>query len=142
MDIRIENKKAFYASGYSLETSEASLEKDRAMLRVKYEDMLRPVSNHLYFLSWQSDEGNMVYHFSVETPSLTPATEGATCVEVPATRFAVATVPADMPVLAAWHEFFENGIASINATIDMGARFYCESYDENEVCELWIPIKA
>jgi len=62
-------------------------------MREKYEDKLRSISNHLYFVAWMSKEKVMIYHFGVEAPSSSPVTEGATCVEVPAGRFAVATVP-------------------------------------------------
>ena len=140
MKLRIEEKSTFYISGYPIETSEAELEKDCAKLREKYEDKLRAVSNHLYFASYASKEGAMTYMLSVETASLTPATEGATCIEIPATRFAIATVPEGANILATWHEFFETGLASLGAAIDMEYRFYFESFDENGICELWIPV--
>ena len=105
MDIKIENRSALWVSGYSVETSEETLEKDCAMMREKYEDKLRSISNHLYFVAWMSEEKVMIYHFGVEAPSDSLVTEGATCVEVPATRFAVATVPKGEPILATWHKF-------------------------------------
>jgi predicted transcriptional regulator YdeE len=141
MDVRISNRNTFYISGYSMETSEENLEKDCAMLREKYEDKLRPISDHLYFLSWMSKESVLIYHFGVEAANLTPATEGATCIEVPAACFAITTVPEGVPILATWHEFFEKGIPSIGASIDMDYSFYFESFDENGVCELGIPVK-
>jgi hypothetical protein len=60
MDIRFESKSAFYISGYPMETNEESLEKDCAMLREKYEDKLRSISNHLYFASFMSKDGAVV----------------------------------------------------------------------------------
>jgi len=107
MDIRIENRNTFYVSGYSVETSEASLEKDCVMLREKHEDKLRSISDHLYFVSWMAKEGVMAYLFGVETTSKTPATNGAICMEIPATGFAAATVLDGAPVLATWYDFFE-----------------------------------
>jgi len=141
MNLKFEKRNTFYVSGYSMETSEESLEKDCLMLREKYEDRLRSVSHNLYFLSWATKEGVMVYHFGVETTSKAPVTEGANCIEVPATCFAVATVPEGAPILTTWHEFFEKGLSSLGADIDMDYRFFFESFDENGVCRLWIPVR-
>ena len=145
MDIRIENKNVFYVSGYAIDTSEASLETDCAMLREKYEGILRPVSNHLYFVAWAAKDGTMTYLLGIETTSQVPATEGATCVEVPANCFAVAVVPQGASILAMWHEFFgafETETSALGgAAIDIDYRFYLESFAENGVCELWIPVK-
>jgi predicted transcriptional regulator YdeE len=139
--LRLEKKAAFFVSGDSVVTSEEALEKDCAMLRNKYEDKLRTVSDHLYFLSWANNEGAMVYHFCVATPNQEPATEGAVSVEVPAARFAIATVPEGANILASWHEFFDGGIPSLGVQIDMDYWYYCESFDKNGICELWIPVK-
>jgi len=151
MDVRIERKTAFYVSGYPVETNEASLAKDCAMLREKFEDKLRTISDHLYFASFMSKDGIMVspmeeggvmiYLLGIESTSQNPATEGATCIEVPATCFAIATVPEGAPILATWLEFFDKGITSLGATIDLDYNLYFESFDENGVCELWIPVK-
>jgi len=145
MDIRFEDRDAFYVSGYSVETSEATLEADCAILREKYEDKLRSISNHLYFIAWMAKENVMIYHFGVETPSQAPATEGAVCIEVPATRFAVATIPEGAPILATWYEFFEafeKGIPALGgASIDWEFPFHFESFEENGICELRIPVK-
>ncbi|MCL2862496.1 MAG: effector binding domain-containing protein [Methanimicrococcus sp.] len=151
MDIRFETKNSFYVSGYPTETTEASLEKDCAILREKYESKLRSVSNRFFFASYMSkdgapvlpmtDGGVMIYLFGVEAGSQTPVTEGATCIAIPAARFAVAAVPKGAPILAAWHEFFEKGIPEIGAEIDMNYMFYFEAFDENGACELWIPVK-
>jgi len=140
MDLRFEKRDTFYVSGYSVETNEASLEEDVALLRKKYEDKLRMISDRLYFVAWegQASENDMIYHFSVETPEVTP--DGMTRVEVPATHFAVATVPAGVSVLEAWYEFFEKGIPALGATIDTDYDIYFECFDENGVCELWIPV--
>jgi len=145
MDIRIENKDAFYVSGYSVETSEETLEKDCAMMREKYEDRLRSISNHLYFVSWMNKEKVMIYHFGVEAPSQSPITEGATCVEVSSARFAIVTVPKGEPILDTWYKFFgafqEETPALCGAAIDLDYPIYIESFDENGVCKLWIPVK-
>ena len=150
MNLRFEKRKTFFVSGYPMETSEETLKKDCAMLREKYEDKLRMLSNHLYFASWMAKDGVMVspmtegcvmtYLLGVEATSKIPVTEGATCIEVPATCFAVATVPDGAPILATWHEFFDKGIPSLGAVIDMDYNFYFESFHENGVCELWIPV--
>ena len=94
----------------------------------------------MYFISWANEDGAMVYHFCVETQNQAPATEGATCIEVPATCFAVAIVPEGANILATWHEFFDKGITSLGVDIDMDYSYYCESFDESGVCELWIPV--
>ena len=141
MDLRFENKPAFYVSGYPMETSEETLEKDCAMQREKYENKLRAISDRLYFASWMSDEGKMVYLLGVEAASQTSATDGATCIEVPAGRFAIAKVPKDAPILATWYEFFDKGLTSLGAEIDMEYPYYFESFDEHGACELWIPVK-
>jgi len=138
MDMRFEKRDAFYVSGYSMETSEESLEKDCAALREKYEDKLRAISPRLYFVSWLSKDGNMIYHFSDQTPGETP--DGMTRVEVPTGYFAVATVPEGVPILAAWGEFFETGIPALGADIDMNYGIFFEYFNENGVCELWIPV--
>jgi len=139
MDIRFENRDTFYVCGYSVETNEASLEKDVAILREKYEDRLREISPRLYFVSWITKDDNMIYHFSVET-SDEEIPGGMVRIEVPAARFAVATVPEKMPVLAAWHDFFATKIPSLGATIDENYGIYFEFFNENGVCELWIPV--
>ena len=144
MDLRFEEKATFYVSGYSMETSEETLEKDCAMLREKYEDKLRSVSDHLYFLAWMSKENVMIYHLGVEVSDQSPATEGANCVEVPATCFAVATVPEGAPILATWYEFFglfEQKVPVLDgATIDLEFPIHFESFDENGICSLCIPM--
>jgi len=146
MDVRFENKDRFYVSGYSVETSEATLERDCAMLREKYEDKLRSISDHLYFLAWMTKENVMIYHLGAQVPSRSPATEGATCVEVPAGRFAVATVPEGASVLAAWYgffELFEKGAPVLEgAAIDLEFPIHFESFPENGGCELCIPVKG
>ena len=145
MDIRLESKNTFYVSGYSMETSEETLEKDCAMMREKYEEKLRLISSHLYFVAWMTKEDVMIYHFGVEVPKQSPVTEDATCVEVPATRFAVATVPKGESILATWHKFFEafqkNMPVLGGATIDLKYPVNFESFDENGVCQLWIPVE-
>lgn len=139
MKMRLEEKKAFYVSGYSMETTEATLEKDVLTLREKYEAKLRSISDCLYFVSWEKDE-KMIYHFSAPTPNTT--TEGMTRVEVPAGHFAIATVPEGMPTLAAWHQFFETLTPTLNVDIDMKATHYVEYFAENGICELWIPVSV
>ena len=150
MNLRFEKRKKFYVSGYPMETSEESLEKDCATLRAKYEDKLKSISEHLYFASFMSkggvmvspriEGGVMVYLLGVETTSPNPVTEGAICIEIPTAHFAIATVPEGAPILTTWYEFFEKGIPSLGATIDMDYNFYFESFDKNGVCELWIPV--
>jgi len=145
MDVRFENRDRFYVSGYSVETREETLEKDCAMLRERYEDKLRSVSNHLYFIAWMSKENVLIYHFGVDAPSQAPVTEGASCIEIPATCFAVATVPEGVSVLAAWYAFFElfeqEAPVLEGATIDLEFPFHFESFDESGGCELRIPVK-
>jgi len=145
MEINFENRSTFYVSGYFMETSEETLEKDCAVLRAEHEDKLRDISDHLYFLAWMTKENIMVYLLGVETTSQIPATEGATCKEVPAGRFAVATVPENEPILATWHKFFglfgQESSPLGGASIDVEFPFNFESFDENGVCKLWIPVK-
>ncbi|MCL2841580.1 MAG: GyrI-like domain-containing protein [Defluviitaleaceae bacterium] len=143
MNLRFEKRTTFYVSGYGMETREESLEKDCATLRAQYEDKLRSISDHLYFVAWMKNESEniMIYHLGVEAPSQTPVTEGATCVEVPGAKFAVATVPEGEPILATWHKFFATGLSSLGADMDMNYPINFESFDENGVCELWIPVK-
>jgi hypothetical protein len=57
------------------------------------------------------------------------------------TCFAVATVPEGANILAAWHEFIDKGILSLSVNIDLNCHYHCESFHENGVCELWIPVK-
>ena len=145
MEIEFEHRNAFYVSGHSAETSEETLEKDCTILREKYGESLRSVSNYLYFVSWMTKENVMIYHFGVEAPSQSPVTEGATCIEVPATRFAVATVPKGESILAVWYKFFEAFEKDIpilgGATIDLKYPVNFESFDSNGVCKLWIPVE-
>jgi len=145
MEISFENKSAFYVSGYFMETSEETLEKDCAMLRAEHENKLQIISDHLYFLAWMTKENVMVYLLGVETMSQIPATEGAICKEVPAGCFAVATVPEGEPVLATWYNFFElfkqESPILGGASIDLKFPFNFESFDENGVCKLWIPVE-
>jgi len=140
MDMRIEKKDTFYVSGYSMETSEETLEKDCAMLREKYEDKLRLISDRLYFIAWMSKENVMIYHFGVETPDNMPATEGATCVEIPAAYFAVGTVPKGEPILAAWYKYFETVESTLGIAIDVEYPVHFEYFDENGICELCSPV--
>ncbi|MCL2531683.1 MAG: GyrI-like domain-containing protein [Oscillospiraceae bacterium] len=144
MNVKIENRSAFYVSGYSVQTSEETLEKDCAKLREKFEDKLRAVSNQLYFIAWMAEENVMVYHFGVEAPNPSPVTEGATCIEVPATCVAVATVSQGEAVLAAWYAFFElfeqQAPVLGGATIDLEFPYHFESFDEHGVCQLRIPV--
>ncbi|MCL2587888.1 MAG: GyrI-like domain-containing protein [Oscillospiraceae bacterium] len=144
MDIRFENRDRFYVSGYSMETSEATLEQDCAMMREKYEDRLKSISDHLYFVAYMEKEV-MIYLFCARTASLTPATEGAICKEIPATRCAVATVPKGTSILATWYAFFDAFEKELpvlgGATIDLDYPFHIEAFDKNGGCELWIPVK-
>jgi len=145
MEISFENRSAFYVSGYFMETSEENLEKDCAMLRAEHEDKLRVISDRLYFLAWMTKENVMVYLLGIETTSQIPATEGATCKEVPTGRFAVATVLEGEAVLATWYKFFElfeqEAPTLGGASIDLEFPFNFESFDENGVCKLWIPVE-
>jgi len=138
MEMRIEKRNAFYVSGYSVETSEETLEKDCKMLREKYEDKLRKISPCLYFIAWMSKDNKMIYQLSVETPGETP--DGMMRVEIPAGHFAVGTVPKGEPVLATWYKFFETVEASLGVTIDAEYPIHFERFDENDICELWSPI--
>ena len=99
-----------------------------------------PYRRYGIIASPMTEGGVMTYLLGVEATSKTSATEGATCIEVPATCFAIATVPEGAPILATWYEFFEKGIPSLGATIDMDYNFYFESFDESGVCELWISV--
>jgi predicted transcriptional regulator YdeE len=145
MNVRIEKKDTFYVSGYSLETSEEVLERDCAMLREKYEDELRSVSKDLYFIAYGDDslkEGGMIYHLGAKTVSKASATTGATYIEVPATSFAIATVPKGASVLATWHEFFELFEKEVlEVDLNLEYKYHIEAFDEKGVCELWIPVK-
>ncbi|MCL2354032.1 MAG: effector binding domain-containing protein [Defluviitaleaceae bacterium] len=140
MDMRIEKRDAFCVSGYYMETSEETLERDCALLREKYEGKLRAISPNLYFVAWMSADNKMIYQLSVETPGETP--EGMNRVEVPAGRFAVGTVPKGANILATWHEFFATVEASLDVAIDVEYPIHFEYFDENGNCELWSPIVA
>jgi len=137
MNIRFEKRDTFYVSGFSMETNEANLERDVALLRERYEDKLRVISSCLYFAAWTGKDDEMVYHFSVETSGETP--EGTTTVEVPSGYFAVASVPKGTPILPAWHEFFAS-LPSTGAEINQEYSIYLEYFNQNGDCELWIPI--
>ena len=145
MDVKFENKDVFYVSGYSIETSEETLEQDCAIMRAKYEDKLKAISDRFYFLAWMSKENVMIYHLGVEVPNQLSATEGATCIEVPAARFAVATVPKGSSILSTWYQFFalfeQKSPALGGASIDLEFPFHFESFDENGICTLGIPVK-
>ena len=138
MDMRIEKKDTFYVSGYSIETSEETLERDCATLRDKYEDKLRAISPNLYFVAWMSSDNKMIYQLSVETPGETP--EGMNRVEVPAGCFAVGTVPKGANILATWHEFFATVESSLGVAIDVEYPIHFEYFHENGTCELWSPV--
>jgi len=145
MNVRFENIEKFYISGYTMKTSEGTLEKDCAEIREKYEATLRTVSDDLYFIATMS-EGIMVYHFGVKVPTLEPVTDEATCVEVPASRFAVATVLEGEPILATWYKFFElfgkNDALLNGAEIDLDYPANFEFFAKNGTCELGIPVKV
>jgi len=138
MNMRIENRDTFYVSGYAMETSEETLEKDCALLREKYENKLRGLSPNLYFAAWMSKDKQMIYQLSVETAGETP--EGMTRVEVPAGYFAVGTVPKGASILATWYEFFETVESTLGVEIDVEYPIHFEYFDENGTCELWSPI--
>jgi len=127
MNIRFESRDTFHVSGYPMETNESSHERDIALLRDKHEYKLRSLPENgsgLYFVSWLTKNNNYIYHLGDEKQNQTPIAEDATCVEVPAACFAVATVPEGMPVLTAWAEFFEIGIPDLWAIIDTDYGIY------------------
>jgi len=144
MNVRFENIEKFYVSGYTMKTSEKTLEKDRAEIREKYEATLRTVSDDLYFIASMSEDV-MVYHLGVKVPTLELVTDGATCVEVPASRFAVATVLEGEPILATWHKFFnlfETDDAVLNGVkIGLDYPLNFEFFAKDGTCELGIPVK-
>jgi len=143
MDIRFENRSAFYVSGYSVETNESSHEKDIALLREKHEDKLRSISKNgfgLYFVTWLTESNNYIYLFGIEKHDKTPIDEAAACVKIPAANFAVATVPGGMPVLEAWAELFETGLQSVGSAPNTEHGIYFEFFNEIGVCEIWVPV--
>ena len=137
--MRFEERNTFFVSGYSVKTSEASMEKDVALLREKYEDKLRSIAPHLYLVGWYTENGDAIYLLGVETQNQTPIAEDATCVEVPTGCFAVGAVPEGAPIMAAWGGFFEK-IPALGAAIDMEHGYFVGCFDENGGCELWTPV--
>ena len=144
MNLRFEKRDTFYVHGFSVETGGATIEKDCVTLKEKHEGKLKSISDCLYYLTWSPngyESEDLVCHIGVESTGLTLTTEGATSVELPAARYAVATVPKGVSVITAWQEFYEKGIPSLNAEIDLNYGIHFESFDANGVCELWIPVK-
>ena len=143
MDVRFENRDTFYVSGFSTETGGTTLEMDCATLKEKHEDKLKSLSDNLYFLTWSPngyESEDLVCHLGVESTDLTLTIESATSVKLPAARYAVATVPKGVSIIAAWQEFYEKGIPSLNAEIDLNYGIHFEVLDANGVCGLWVPV--
>ena len=144
MDMRFEHRDTFYVSGFSVETCGATLEKDCDALKEKHEDRLKAISDCLYYLTWSPkgyESEDLVCHLGVESANSTPVIESAISIELPAARYAVATVLQGASIVDAWQEFYSNGISSLGAEIDLNYSIHFESFDTNGICELWIPVK-
>ena len=146
MNMRFENKDTFFVSGFSVETANGeTLEKDCTILKEKYEDILRSVSSCLYYLIWSPkgyESDDLVCHLGIESNDPLFAAEGATSIELPAACYVVATVPEGASIIDMWQDFYAKGIPSLGVEIDLNYNIHFEYYDENGVCELWVPVKA
>jgi len=142
MNIRFEDRGAFHVSGFSVESNESSHEKDIALLRYKHEDNLKAIAEKdsgLYFVTWLTGEDTYIYHFGIEGQDQNLA--DIIGVEVPAGCFAVATVPAEMPLLEAWGKLFEIDLLPLGYNHDPNAGKYFEFHNNSGV-EIWIPVRV
>jgi len=144
MDIRFESRDTFHVSGYSVETTYSSHEKDTGLLWEKYGDKLKSISENgscLYGATWYTDKENEKYSYllGIEKQDKTPIDKFATCVEIPAAYYTVATVPDNMTLFDAWVELFEKGLPSVGCDYKEGEKLF-EFFNEHGVCEIWVPV--
>lgn len=142
MDIRFEDRGAFVVSGYAAETSPATNDTDLGALWEEYRDKLIALPESrasLYGVLWYTENHSYFYLLGIEAPG--SLLEGAsTSVEIPAARFAVATVPDNMTAAAAWTEYFDKALPALGFAPDAEHGKYFEYYDQHGVCELWTPV--
>ncbi len=142
MDIRFEDRDAFFVSGYAAETSPATNDTDLGALWSEYKDKLTAIPQSracLYGVLWYTENHSYFYLLGVDAGG--ELLEGATTrVEIPAARFAVASVPADMPAVEAWAAYFDTELPRLGYAPDAEHGKYFEFYDENGACELWTPV--
>ena len=138
MDIRIEKRDGFTITGYQIETlaTDESYDEKSIDLRSKHEDALRVNNAVLYGATWFTGEGKLYYLYGVAGGN----TDGKDSVSMPTGLFAVATVHADMPMISAWVEMWEEkGLPSTGyAYIEAATCF--EFFGENGVREIWVPV--
>ena len=143
MNIRLENRDAFYVSGYLTETTYETHDKNIGSLWIQHEGKLRSVQGKgapLYGATWYADNGESYFYLlGIDRQDQATIDESATRVEIPSALFAVATVPEGMPLLEAWTELFDKGLPSVGHAYIDGEKCF-DFFGEGGVREIWIPV--
>jgi AraC family transcriptional regulator len=141
LDIRFAKRDAFTVTGYAIETDLAASAKDIGSLWDKNKDNLLsiPTSDScLYGVMWYTKNHRYYYLLGIHGENITM--NEAAQVKIPAARFAVASVPGDMPAVEAWTIFFEKDLPALKTVPDAEHGRYFEFYGQDEACELWTPV--
>jgi len=138
MEMRLEKRDSFTITGYLIETlpTDDGYDTKCIALRDKHEAALRKNNAILYGATWFTETENLYYLFGAQQEMHGDA--GISNVDIPAGLFAVATVPADMPLIQAWNEMWATGLPSIGYTYIEGEKCF-ELFGENGVREIWVP---
>ncbi|MCL2445813.1 MAG: hypothetical protein FWD06_03475 [Oscillospiraceae bacterium] len=136
MDIRLEQRDCFAISGYLIETpaTDESYDAKSIALREQHEEALRQNHAVLYGATWFTSDEKLYYLFGAAASSAAKDS-----VSIPAGLFAVATVPADMPLIHAWGAMWETGLPSIGYDYIEAEKCF-ELFGENGAREIWVPV--
>lgn len=143
MNIRFEERDAFFVSGYAVETEASSNDKELSLLWNEYKDKLISIPESkscLYGVMWYTENHKYFYLLGIETHEKKPLGDGATFVEIPAAYFGVATVPDNMTEVEAWTDYFEKELPALGFVPDAEHGRYFEFYNKDGACELWTPV--
>lgn len=152
MDLRVIEREEFIICGYVVETSLETCCKDLGELwdrfkSQKQSEILKSSEGSrkgLYGVMWYTQNHQYCYLLGKKIKNK-EAKIDSTCIKrIPGACYAVAIVPDNMTIVEAWTVLFERILPDAGYMPDLDHGLYFEYYpneDNNEICELWTPIK-
>ena len=151
INIRIIERKEFTVCGYVVETSLETCGKDLSELwdrlrSQKLSDVFKSLGRcmgGLYGLMWYTENHRYCYLLGKESENKEVELDLVCVKKIPEACYAVMTMPDNMPIVEAWTVFFERILPEAGYMPDSDHGLYFEYYpnEDNEICELWTPIK-
>lgn len=151
MQIRLVEKPVFQICGYSVETSLSESGQDVAALysdcfssdKASAMDVISKDATAYYGLMWYL-EGHERYRYLLgrESANLSALPTNIESKDIPAARYAVASLEKNYDAMKAWTEFFFEAILHAGYAPDYKHGFFFEYYPDgvDGDYELWIPV--